>query len=1181
MDPALNASPLDESIGIVIGTEGLTLPSHGSIAIESGKIVYTPDDDYNGTDTFDYYCSDGTEMTIASVGVTIQQVNDNPVANADSAETKEDTAVRYDVLVNDTDVDTLEEINLDELYTKDDFTIDSITPYGGEHGTAKIEGASILFTPDADFYGTQVIKYVLFDGNGGTSTGTLTILVGSDADAPKANDDAMSAEEDHTASINVLTNDTDRDPGDTKKFIGFTELPTVLEGTFDTDENGDVSFTPNANYNGSFELTYQVEDSNGLIGSAKLTVTITPVNDAPVANDSEALTLEDHAKAIDVSSLIGDVDIETNADTIFVSVETKGEPAHGTISVAGNVITYTPDDNFNGADEITYTLTDSKGESDTGKLSITVSAVNDKPVAGNDEKTVVEDTATSILVLVNDSDVDTDEMLNLSPADAPYIASVTDGAHGSATTDGSTILYTPNDDFNGEDEITYRLTDDSETVEASVAITITQVNDNIQAVDDADDTNDEDPVTVDVLHNDWDVDTDEALNQNELHERSDFRITAVGEPEHGTASIVSGKIEYTPEDRFAGTDSFNYTVSDGHGTTDTGRVTITVHSVNDPPVILAVTSPKDGTRVGTGSKILVEWTSFDIDGDALTYRLEYFDGKDWILISNDLTETEYLFAIPDSLASTDGLKFRVNVRDSEFTSEYGYSGAVKVDKDAPKGTIVIMKTADGKTYPAGVWTNQTVTVIASNALDDSKVVYYYGMDNKVDLLTSDTGDTTRTIGVRSLDSVAKAGSSTTPTPADSMDVVAGVHYVHITAVDEYGNATYVGAYLARVDKQQPAVPDIRESISGGNVVLTLTFQADPGYSGNDRLTLPDGTVVKAAANPTCSVAKNGTYSFQLTDVAGNRRAFTHTVTSADTSKPVITLDAGAYRIGATTQSSIQATLRFTDAESDIVNRGYVITAGSTPSGAYRTYDGALTLSDPGTYYIHAYAKNAFGLTTYETFGPFIIEAVPAAVGEATPAPSSTPAPETGDVVVDKKDIEGVPGDTVSIRLPGQEWSETLTLEDVGPGTYLIEAMDADGNIRTVEVRVTMRDIIARSLRSGSNQATAAIVAGLLALGLLLILFFLAGHNIVVVVNGSQKKLRTLRKIRFKKQELIIPLNEKELSGGRVCTLKIAKSLTKQMRGNTVVLTMRGVETLRERIPEDMKEAFERTIVIAD
>ena len=125
----------------------------------------------------------------------------------------------------------------------------------------------------------------------------------------------------------------------------------------------------------------------------------------------------------------------------------------------------------------------------------------------------------------------------------------------------------------------------------------------------------------------------------------------------------------------------------------------------------------------------VVWSGFDIDGDVLSYRLEYYDGKDWILVAEKLTDTKYTFALPDSLASTDGLQFRVNASDSEYTSDYGYSGAMKVDKDAPTGTVVTMKTADGRTYTAGVWTNQTVRVVASSAVDASDVTYYYAMDS--------------------------------------------------------------------------------------------------------------------------------------------------------------------------------------------------------------------------------------------------------------------------------------------------------------------------------------------------------------------------------------------------------------------------------------------------------------------
>ena len=122
-----------------------------------------------------------------------------------------------------------------------------------------------------------------------------------------------------------------------------------------------------------------------------------------------------------------------------------------------------------------------------------------------------------------------------------------------------------------------------------------------------------------------------------------------------------------------------------------------------------------------------------------------------------------------------------------------------------------------------------------------------------------------------------------------------------------------------------------------------------------------------------------------------------------------------------------------------------------------------------------------------------------AVAETTPAP----AEEKGDVVVDVEDVvEDVPETPVYIRLPGEEWSQTLTLEDVAPGDYIVEAMDADGNIYSTTVHVTVRDIVARQLRkAGAGWGVAAIAGGLGFAGLLLILLF-AGFNVTVTVFGE-------------------------------------------------------------------------------
>ncbi len=1144
----INAHPELEVLSASISEDDLKDPEHGKILILNNVVTYDPKDDFNGTDTFEYYCKDGEAQTKATVTVTINQVNDNPVAQADTTTTYEDTAVTYNVLANDTDVDTDPAWNFaTPVHTKSEFAIAKIELTGTINGTASFSGNSITFTPKLDYVGTQTISYEMRDGHGGTSASTLSVKIGSEDDSPVAGDDVMSTTEDNAVTINVLTNDQDADIGDTLRFDRFTDSVSSLPGTFTTNANGSVTFTPKANYNGSFQVDYYVVDSTNLTDVGTISVSVSAVNDQPVAEDTSVTTQEDLATTIDVAGLISDADITTNEDSIRVSIAAGDVPAHGSYKLDGTQITYTPAKDFNGKDQIVYTVTDSKGLQDTGTISITVSAVNDKPVTKDDSATTKEDTPVTIDVLVNDSDVDTTTGLNESPAAKITLSSVGSAAHGTVKIAGGKITYEPNANFNGTDRFTYTVSDGTLTETGSVSVSISQENDAIVAKDDEASTPDEDPVTIDVLLNDTDVDTDETNNLAELHKRSEFELTAVGPAHNGTTKIVSGKILYTPEDRFSGKDSFTYTVSDGHGESRTAKVTVTVLSVNDAPRIVQVPKPVDGTKAIPPDPVPVTWTSFDIDGDKLTYTLEYYDGKNWLPVVSGLAKEEYSFNIPATLASTNGLKFRVTANDGSLTSDYGYSGAIKVDKDAPTGSVVAMRTADGRAYTAGTWTNQNVIVQASSAADVSAVRYYYSMDGA------------------------------TEEAADSMTVTNGVHTVNVTARDEFKNQTALGGYLARVDKLAPAVPEIRESVSGASVLVLLTLQTDPGGSGNDTLILPDGTSQRADTTLQYAATRNGTYSFTLIDIAGNRRTFSYTVTSADTSKPQITYTSGAYRVGTKSQTDITIVLSFLDAESQITARGYQLNASASPSGTYRNYDGSIVISNAGTYYIHAFAKNAFGITAYETFGPFVLEQAPQA-GE-TPAPQ----PVVGNVVVTTQDIpEETPGGTVAIRLPGKEWSETLTLEGVEPGDYLVEVMDAEGNIRTTTIHVTARDIYSRSLRGGN--ATAAIIAlSVLAAAAILLLLLFAGYNVMVtVVNvpfAEEKKIRAMRRIMFKRTEFVIKLEQKHVQGGKFAKIKIAKHLTRKLRGDWVIVQIQGVEVLREQVPEDANEAFRRKITL--
>src|SRR5207253_2871777 len=139
-------------------------------------------------------------------------------------------------------------------------------------------------------------------------------------------------------------------------------------------------------------------DSN----TATVTITVTAVNDAPVASDQAVTTDEDTTKAITLSA----TDIEGSALTYAV----VSGPAHGTLSGSAPSLMYTPAANYNGADSFTYTIDDGHGGTATATVSVAITAVNDAPVAGNDAATTAEDTAVTIVVLGNDTDVDGDTL---------------------------------------------------------------------------------------------------------------------------------------------------------------------------------------------------------------------------------------------------------------------------------------------------------------------------------------------------------------------------------------------------------------------------------------------------------------------------------------------------------------------------------------------------------------------------------------------------------------------------------------------------------------------------------------------------------------------------------------------------------------------------------------------------
>lgn len=422
-------------------------------------------------------------------------------------------------------------------------------------GTGRFEGAT----------GTGNIDATIEETTGALSTfeatldGTLQVEDGGDGnDAPVAVNDTASTDEGGTAEVNVLDNDTDADPGDDLDIAaGSVTQPT--NGTVSCDnETGACTYTPsNQNFNGTDTFTYRATDGTAESNQATVTITVNAVNDAPVAQDQAATTDEDTPKTITLRAT--DVD---NQNLTFAIVPNSG-PNNGTLSSPTSVacpqpttpnercanVTYDPNDNFNGTDSFRFTASDGTATSNEATVTITVTAVNDAPIAVADVVETDEDEESAFFnVLSNDIDIDSSDL---------DIKSFTQAANGTVECDleSGVCTYDPDSDFNGLDSFTYIATDgQADSNSAPVTVTINPVNDQPTAEDDEYDTN---RLTLEVeapgvLENDEDTDDDELTAKllTGPSNASDFELND------------DGSFTYTPNEGFEGTDTFTYQACD-------------------------------------------------------------------------------------------------------------------------------------------------------------------------------------------------------------------------------------------------------------------------------------------------------------------------------------------------------------------------------------------------------------------------------------------------------------------------------------------------------------------------------------------------------------------------------------------------------------------------------------------
>jgi len=415
--------------------------------------------------------------------------------------------------------------------------------------------------------------------------------------APVSFDDSYTMDQDTTLPVSapgVLANDIDSD-GDSLETDLYSD---PSNGGLMLYPDGSFVYSPASGYIGIDMFEYRAFDGEYYSDPATVTITVEAVNHAPIAEDDEYVTDEDVPLSIASPGVLAN-DHDADPGDI-ITAELESGPQHGTLSLfPEGGFGYIPHADWSGTDSFTYRVFDGIDYGNTATVTIVVNSVNDAPVAVDDDYVGPEDLALiGDAVLLNDYDVDQDTL---------EAVLITEPSHGTLdfNLDG-TFTYTPDDDWFGEDTFTYQAFDGQEySNEATVTMNIEGVNDAPVAYDDAYPTL-EDTFLDATVPSGFDVDGDLLIYE------------LVSDPSHGVLSLLSdGHFDYLPHEDWFGIDSFTYYVFDGSEYSNIATITITVESVNDPPIAFnALFSGYENVAV-----FGIFPTATDVDSIFLTYEM--------------------------------------------------------------------------------------------------------------------------------------------------------------------------------------------------------------------------------------------------------------------------------------------------------------------------------------------------------------------------------------------------------------------------------------------------------------------------------------------------------------------------------------------------------------------------------
>lgn len=412
----------------------VTGSANGSVVMNAdGTFVYTPSGDYNGADSFTFIANDGSrDSAPQTVSLTVNAVNDAPVADTLVVSGNEDTTLNSAVTGSDVDGDSVT------------FAVVS----GPSNGSVAMNAdGTFSYTPDANYNGGDSFTFVANDGTENSFEQVVAITVNPVNDAPEASALSISGNEDTAISGAVTGSDLDGDA------LTYGVVSGPSNGSVSMNADGTFTYTPGANYNGGDSFTFRASDGSLNSVDQVVSITVNPVNDAPTASDAAVSGNEDTTIA---GTVVG-ADVDGDALTFDLVSGTS----NGTVTLnSDGTYSYAPNANFNGTDSFTFRSNDGFLTSAVQTVSITVNPVNDAPVAVADSVTTDEDTPALISVLANDTDVEGDTLSITS-------ATVTSGS-GTVSFIGTDLIY--------ESGTAYQSLNAGETAAVQISYTISDGN---------------------------------------------------------------------------------------------------------------------------------------------------------------------------------------------------------------------------------------------------------------------------------------------------------------------------------------------------------------------------------------------------------------------------------------------------------------------------------------------------------------------------------------------------------------------------------------------------------------------------------------------------------------------------------------------------------------------------------